>query len=99
MNLFPLLSKSGRLRTAVGIGAFKNEPPPGAAAPWPTASFIGAVEALKVLDVVDVVGPAVPQAVKSISGATASSRVIARLWPMSQAYVRRLELPISYPNI
>jgi hypothetical protein len=41
VNVLPELSTSGSFTIFAGIGALRNEPPPGAAFPWPTASGVG----------------------------------------------------------
>jgi hypothetical protein len=93
VKLVPALSKSSTLRTSAGTGALSIVPPPGAAAPWPTASGVEAGWDIEVFDV------DVPQLVKSASVRSIDPKRIDLLVLMSKGYVEMLELSSYSSNI
>ena len=93
VKLFPALSKSSTLRTWAGTGALSIVPPPGAAAPWPTASGVDVGCDMCIVDDVD------PQLVKSARARRTDPKRIGLRMLMSKGYVEMLELSSYSSNI
>jgi len=91
VKLFPALSKSGRFSTSAGTAALSIVPPPGAAAPCPTAR--GEAEVLGI-DSCEA-----PQLVKRAIDRKAAPNRIEVLMLMFKGYVGMLELSSYSSNI